>query len=187
MRLSNESDQKLIRSAVSDAAESLLTFVPSLGVREVFTFGPGVAVPTRMRFAEIPEHLRPNSEAAGSTRSDAGTNFSRDLISSVIDRWRSATMSGRGGSDDDSGDLASPLDAPALQPTAAPPPMAPPPRPASPRVAPTLAPAHRPPPTAPGASPPRPSVLRKPLEGGASPYPLSNTPPPPPTYPSRFK
>jgi hypothetical protein len=187
MRLSNESDQKLIRSAVSDAAESLLTFVPSLGVREVFTFGPGVAVPTRMRFAEIPEHLRPNSEAAGSTRSDAGTNFSRDLISSVIDRWRSATMSGRAGSDDDSGDLASPLDAPALQPTAAPPPMAPPPRPASPRVAPTLAPAHRPPPTAPGASPPRPSVLRKPLEGGASPYPLSNTPPPPPTYPSRFK
>ena len=31
MRLSNERDQALIRSAVSDAGASLLTFIPSLG------------------------------------------------------------------------------------------------------------------------------------------------------------
>ena len=49
MRLSNEGDQKLIRSAVSDAAANLLSFIPSLGTREVFTFGSGVALPTRMR------------------------------------------------------------------------------------------------------------------------------------------
>ena len=79
----------LIRSAVSDAAANLLSFIPSLGTREVFTFGPGVALPTRMRFRELPPELRPNSEASGNTRSDAGTNISRDLISSVIERWRS--------------------------------------------------------------------------------------------------
>ncbi len=188
MRLSNDADQTLIRSAVSDAALNLLSFIPSLGVREVFTFGPGVAVPTRMRFSEIPESMRPNSEAAGSTRSDAGSTVSRDLIAGVIDRWRSATMSHRSG-DEDFGDYASPLDAPALQPSAVPPPMPAAPPPPT-RVAPTLAPAHRPPPTPPGAPPPRPSVLRKPLEGG-SPYPLSNTAPPAspgsPGFPSRFK
>jgi uncharacterized protein len=167
MRLSNEHDQALIRSAVSDAAENLLTFIPSLGVREVFTFGPGVAVPTRMRFNEIDENVRPNSEAAGNTRSDIGTNISRDLMTSVIDRWRSASMSHRAGEEED---YISPLDAPALQPSAPPPPAyvpSPPPaaRPAAPPPASGVRPA--PPPLAPSPAPSaaRPSVLRKPLEG----------------------
>src|SRR5258707_3659915 len=78
MRLSNDRDQVLIRSAVSDAAANLLSFIPSLGTREVFTFGAGVALPTRMRFQELPVEKRPNSEASGSTRSDAGTHMSKD-------------------------------------------------------------------------------------------------------------
>ena len=130
MRLSNDRDQGLIRSAVSDAAVNLLSFIPSLGTREVFAFGPGVALPTRMRFKVLPPELRPNSEASGSTRSDAGNNISRDLISTVIERWRSASMSHRSGVDDDSADYISPLDAPALQPQA---PMTPVPIPPSPR------------------------------------------------------
>ena len=65
MRLSNERDQVLIRSAVSDAAANLLTFIPSLGTAEVFAFGAGVALPTRMKFREVPPHLRPSSEAGG--------------------------------------------------------------------------------------------------------------------------
>ena len=52
MRLSNDRDQALIRSAVSDAGASLLTFVPSLGTGEVFAFGAGVPLPTRMKFRE---------------------------------------------------------------------------------------------------------------------------------------
>ena len=54
MRLANDRDQSLIRSAVSDAAANLLSFIPSLGTREVFAFGSGVALPTRMRFKELP-------------------------------------------------------------------------------------------------------------------------------------
>jgi DNA helicase HerA-like ATPase len=114
MRLSNDRDQDLIRSAVSDAAANLLAFIPSLGTREVFCFGAGVALPTRMRFPELPAELRPNSEASGSTRSDAVAGMNKDLLSSVIDRWRSASMSHRMGESDD--DYTSPLDAPALQP-----------------------------------------------------------------------
>ena len=68
MRLSNDRDQALIRSAVSDAGASLLTFVPSLGTGEVFAFGAGVPLPTRMKFRELPVALRPTSEAGGNTR-----------------------------------------------------------------------------------------------------------------------
>lgn len=117
MRLSNDRDQSLIRSAVSDAAVNLLSFIPSLGTREVFAFGPGVALPTRMRFKDLPAELRPSSEALGSTRSDAGTHISRDLLSTVIDRWRSASMSHRG-SEDDFADYNSPIEATPLQPAA---------------------------------------------------------------------
>src|SRR6185312_2120369 len=95
MRLANDRDQGLIRSAVSDAAANLLSFIPTLGTREVFTFGSGVALPTRMCFQELAAAVRPNSEASGNTRSDAGNSISRDFIATVIDRWRSASMSHR--------------------------------------------------------------------------------------------
>src|SRR5256886_12469696 len=45
MRMANERDQAIVRSAVSDAAASLLGFVPALGTREVFAFGQGIALP----------------------------------------------------------------------------------------------------------------------------------------------
>ncbi len=59
MRLSNDRDQAFINSAVCDASGNLLSFIPSLGTREVFTFGSGIAVPTRMRFRELPAAMRP--------------------------------------------------------------------------------------------------------------------------------
>jgi uncharacterized protein len=158
MRLSNDRDQALIRSAVSDAAANLLSFIPSLGTREVFTFGSGVALPTRMRFQELPAALRPNSEASGNTKSDAGSHISRDLLSSVIERWRSATMSHRM-SDDEFVDYG---DAPSLQPAAAPVP------------APPLAPAP--------PSPLRSSLLKKPLDASS----FGNAPNPP-GFPPKFR
>ena len=183
MRLSNEGDQKLIRSAVSDAAANLLSFIPSLGTREVFTFGSGVALPTRMRFAELSADKRPNSEASGNTRSDAGTNMNRDLLTTVIERWRSASMSHRM-SDDLYDDAPSPFESPALQPAQAPSP----------------APAYAPQPS-PGASlyasaqqsgssmnPPQPrpdglrsSLLKRPLADSLNEAPKS------PMMPSRFR
>jgi uncharacterized protein len=159
MRLANERDQGLIRSAVSDAAANLLSFIPSLGTREVFTFGSGVALPTRMRFQELPEALRPNSEAAGNTRSDAGNTINKDLLTTVIERWRSASMSHRVADDDGVPDYG---DAPALAPAA---PMAPPaPVPPSPR-----------------GEALRSSLLKKPLDAGT----FGGGPSSPPGYPPR--
>ena len=106
MRLSNDRDQALIRSAISDAGASMLTFVPSLGTGEVFAFGAGVPLPTRMKFRDVPPALRPTSEAGGNTRIAAGASPDRDMIDSVIDRWRAATMS-KGQVDEDGGELGS--------------------------------------------------------------------------------
>ena len=107
MRLSNDRDQALIRSAISDAGASMLTFVPSLGTGEVFAFGAGVPLPTRMKFRDVPVALRPTSEAGGNTRIAAGASPDRNMIDSVIDRWRAATMSHKGQVDEDGGELGS--------------------------------------------------------------------------------
>jgi hypothetical protein len=92
MRMANERDQNIIRSAVSDAAASLLAFLPSLGTREVFAFGEGVALPTRLRFSELPAHMIPRSESELSVRIDSNRGVDGAFIHSVVERWRGATM-----------------------------------------------------------------------------------------------
>ena len=95
MRMSNDRDQALVRSAVSDAAANLLGFVPSLSTREVFAFGEGVAVPTRLRFKELAADRLPRSEAVSSADADFGKTVDQSFIDFVVDRWRSATLSNR--------------------------------------------------------------------------------------------
>jgi DNA helicase HerA-like ATPase len=91
MRLANERDQTLLRSAVSDAAANLLSFVPSLGSREVLAFGEGVALPTRLRFKEVPAHQLPRSEATLSTAPSVAAGHDMHFVSAVLERWRGAT------------------------------------------------------------------------------------------------
>ncbi len=91
MRLANDRDQALLRSAVSDAAANLLSFVPSLGTREVLAFGEGVALPTRLRFKEVPPHQLPRSEATIATTASAYTGHDIHFVGSVLERWRGAT------------------------------------------------------------------------------------------------
>ncbi|MDU6670753.1 MAG: DUF87 domain-containing protein [Bradyrhizobium sp.] len=123
MRLANERDQSLLRSAVSDAAANLLSFVPSLGTREVLAFGEGVALPTRLRFKEVPPHQLPRSEATIATVRSVNAGHDMHFVAAVLERWRGATSSrdaaGDGGtiSSGDRGGLATALDAPMLQPS----------------------------------------------------------------------
>jgi len=91
MRLANDRDQALLRSAVSDAAANLLSFVPSLGTREVLAFGEGVALPTRLRFKEVPRHQMPRSEATIATTPSVSGGHDIHFVSSVLERWRGAT------------------------------------------------------------------------------------------------
>ena len=95
MRMANDRDQAIVRSAVSDAAGSLIGFVPSLGTREVFAFGEGVALPTRLRFKKLePQHI-PHSQAVTRANMDSAKGVDVGFLVSVIERWRGATMGGQ--------------------------------------------------------------------------------------------
>ncbi len=91
MRMANDRDQDIVRSAVSDAAAGLLAFVPALGTREVFAFGEGVALPTRLRFAELADEFLPRSNTGAEI--DPNRKIDQELIAGVVDRWRRASMS----------------------------------------------------------------------------------------------
>src|SRR3954468_20914015 len=91
MRLANDRDQALLRSAVSDAAANLLSFVPSLGTREVLAFGEGVALPTRLRFKEVPPHQLPRGEATISSVPSVTSGHDMHFVGAVLERWRGAT------------------------------------------------------------------------------------------------
>jgi DNA helicase HerA-like ATPase len=60
MRLANEQDHAIIRSAVSDAASSVLESLPSMGNREALAFGEAVSMPMRVRFTSIQSQDLPN-------------------------------------------------------------------------------------------------------------------------------
>jgi hypothetical protein len=122
MRLANDRDQALLRSAVSDAAANLLSFVPSLGTREVLAFGEGVALPTRLRFKEVPVHQLPRSEATIASVPSVTAGHDMHFVSAVLDRWRGATSNRDTPNDPGIGDRPSarvmtPVEAPMLQPS----------------------------------------------------------------------
>jgi DNA helicase HerA-like ATPase len=95
MRIASDRDQSIVRAAVSDAAGSLLGFLPSLGAREVFAFGEGVPVPTRLRFKELPPDLVPRSEALRHAPMEAALTIDATFLGTVVERWRGAMISDR--------------------------------------------------------------------------------------------
>lgn len=96
MRMSNDRDQALLRSAVADHGADLFDFVPSLGTREAIAFGAGVPLPTRLTFPEMPAAVIPKSASYASNLSANVEEIEADFISAVVDRWRKATMSQHG-------------------------------------------------------------------------------------------
>jgi hypothetical protein len=158
MRMANERDQAIVRSAVSDAAANLLAFVPSLGTREVLAFGEGVALPTRLKFKQLAPEFIPQSQAVINASTDKESGASEDFIDTVIDRWRGATMSKNNGLETDFDALARDefSSIPAVQQA-----------PQAPSIAPAAAPQLQPAPAAaPRLDPERFKILKKPLDGG---------------------
>ncbi len=90
MRMANDRDQALLRSAVSDDTADLLDFIPTLATREVIGIGEGVPLPVRMTFRTLPDHLLPRSEAIGSWSTRQGARTGTAFVQEVVDRWRRA-------------------------------------------------------------------------------------------------
>ena len=90
MRMANDRDQTLLRSAISDETANLLAFIPSLGTREVIGFGEGMPLPARLTFKMLPAHMLPRGEAVGTYMTDPNRRTGTDFVQDVIDRWRRA-------------------------------------------------------------------------------------------------
>jgi uncharacterized protein len=123
MRMTNDRDQELLRSAVADTAANLLAFLPSLGTGEAFAFGEGVALPTRLKFNQLPAQMLPRSDTMSDDQGAAlqGPLDARSLAA-VIERWRGRVSRPRANAVDELR-AASPQ-APSIQPAAAPQPAA---------------------------------------------------------------
>ncbi|MBN9271447.1 MAG: ATPase, partial [Mesorhizobium sp.] len=86
MRLANEQDQAIIRSAIADSSASTLSFLSSMGQREAIAFGEGVATTMRMKFEKLDPALIPGS----GKRDDGPTDLSsQDVdLAAIVDRLR---------------------------------------------------------------------------------------------------
>ncbi|MGE0627326.1 MAG: DUF87 domain-containing protein [Hyphomicrobiaceae bacterium] len=96
LRMSNDRDQAIVQSAVSDTGSGLLEFLPALGQREAIAFGDGVSLPVRIRFDEMSaQHLPRSSTARFSERWQASIG-DENFLEQIVERWRSAGL-GSGG------------------------------------------------------------------------------------------
>jgi DNA helicase HerA-like ATPase len=90
MRMANDRDQALLRSAVTDAAANLVAFVPSLGTRELVGFGEGFPLPTRLKFKSLPADRVPRSETFQHAGPRGAPGDERAFVKAVVERWRGA-------------------------------------------------------------------------------------------------
>ncbi len=96
MRLSNERDQAILRAGVSDAASSLLDFMPTMGTGEAITFGEGVALPTRLKFDPLPQEEWPMSNTASFTDAWAREMPEDGYLQDIVLRWRAQSFAPEG-------------------------------------------------------------------------------------------
>ncbi|MBX9455896.1 MAG: ATP-binding protein [Rhizobium sp.] len=90
MRMANERDHSLLRSAVSDAAVHLLSLVPSLGTGEVVGVGEALPLPLRFSFKRLPRERLPASDQLGPATPMSDSERAAN-VEKAIDRWRRAT------------------------------------------------------------------------------------------------
>jgi hypothetical protein len=95
MRMTNDRDQDLLRSAVADTATNLLAFLPSLGTGEAFAFGEGLILPARVKFTELPEQLLPRSTIVSREEAGAYEGVDQNSLAAIVERWRGRSIKQR--------------------------------------------------------------------------------------------
>lgn len=88
LRMSNEQDQRFVKSALPDSVKSLVDTLPVLRTREALIVGEGTAVPVRVFFDEIPENLRPQSSDVPFAEPWQEDKSKKDDVKNTVKRWR---------------------------------------------------------------------------------------------------
>jgi uncharacterized protein len=91
LRMSNDRDQEIVKSAISDTGSGLLEFLTALGQREAIAFGDGVSLPVRIKFDELPKHCMPRSSTARFTEKWQKSVGDEGFLDSIVDRWRNSS------------------------------------------------------------------------------------------------
>lgn len=88
MRLSTESDQKVMRANVHDSTFGILEYLPLLADREAIVLGRGAPMPIRIKFSELSRGSLPGKGGSGFTERWATPNMTRQLLEDTVARWR---------------------------------------------------------------------------------------------------
>ncbi len=89
MRLANDRDQEIIRSAIADSSVGTISFLSSIGNREAIAFGEAVMTPMRIKFSDLPHEYIPRAplfeHAANRAPTEPGAAVDLTMI---LDRMR---------------------------------------------------------------------------------------------------
>jgi len=91
MRLANEHDQEIIRSAIADSSTSTTSFLSAIGNGEAIAFGEAVAVPMRMRFQRLLQDELPRAET--NRLAAVSPTDPMDMLRNIAARMRSVSQS----------------------------------------------------------------------------------------------
>ena len=91
LRMSNDRDQEIVKSAIADTGSGLLEFLTALGQREAIAFGDGVTLPVRIRFDELPKNCMPRSSSASFTEKWQKSVGDEGFLEALVDRWRNSS------------------------------------------------------------------------------------------------
>jgi uncharacterized protein len=90
LRLTNEADQGIIRAAVHDPADRMLSFLPALSAQEALVFGEAVPMPMRLRVRDLPAQTLPQSHADMQQDNGGAALADPNFVARVVARWRGA-------------------------------------------------------------------------------------------------
>jgi len=88
LRMGNQKDQDFVRRALPESAEGMLSSLPALRNQQAVVVGEGVVLPMRIRFDDLPEGKRPQSDTASFSKKWQEEAGQGDFVRRTIERWR---------------------------------------------------------------------------------------------------
>ncbi len=82
MRLPNDMDKAIIKSALAESSASIVSFLSSIADREAIAFGEAIPTPMRMKFA-VPTHRMASAAPGSETAAEAARLEQSDLLKMV--------------------------------------------------------------------------------------------------------